>query len=88
MKHSRIQGASLLIFLASALLEISMRRGSTPFDNEPLMLGISLGLTLVAIAMNVSIIRKFGIPQKTKKVSQWLSIIITFYAFVLYIISP
>jgi hypothetical protein len=88
MKYQRIQRASLILFLASALLEVSMRKGKIPLDDEPLMLGISLGLTLVTIAMNVSIIRKFGVPQKTKQVSQWLSIIVTIYALILYIILP
>jgi hypothetical protein len=88
MKHQRIQRASLVLLLASVLLEIAIRTSKIPFDDEPLMYGISLALVLVSIAMNVSIVRKMGVPEKVKKVSQWIAIIVTVYAFLLYIALP
>jgi hypothetical protein len=88
MKHQRIQRASLVLLLASVLLEVAIRTSKTSFDDEPLMYGISLALVLVSIAMNVSIVRKMGVPEKVKKVSQWIGIIVTIYAFLLYIVLP
>uniref|UniRef100_UPI004048DEFF hypothetical protein n=1 Tax=Roseivirga sp. TaxID=1964215 RepID=UPI004048DEFF len=88
MKYQRLQRASLILFAASALLEVGMRSNKFQFDDEPLMLGISLALVLVSIAMNVSIVRKMGVPQKVKTVSQWIGIVVSAYAFLLYVVIP
>ena len=88
MKHQRIQRASLVLLAASILLEVGIRTRKISFEDEPLMFGISLALVLVSIAMNVSIVRKMGVPEKVKKVSQWIGIIVTVYAFLLYIVLP
>jgi hypothetical protein len=88
MKHQRIQKSSLAFLLASVLLEMGMRNGKIDSDEHPIVMGISLGLILVAIAANVSIVRKMGVPEKVKKVSQWIGILVTVYAFLLYIVFP
>jgi hypothetical protein len=88
MKHQRIQRASLVLLLASVLLEVAIRTSKIPFDDEPLMYGISLALVLVSIAMNVSIVRKMGVADKVKKTSQWIAIIVSLYVLLLYVILP
>lgn len=88
MKHQRIQKSSLAFLLASVLLEMGMRNGKIDSDEHPVVMGISLGLILVSIAMNVSIVRKMGVPQKVKTVSQWIGIAVSVYAFLLYVVIP
>lgn len=88
MKHQRIQKSSLAFLLASVLLEMGMRNGKIDSNEHPIVMGISLGLILVAIAANVSIVRKMGVPEKVKKVSQWIGILVTVYAFLLYLVFP
>ena len=78
----------MAFLMASVLLEMGMRNGKIDSDEHPVVMGISLGLILVAIAANVSIVGKMGVPEKVKKVSQWIGILVTVYAFLLYILFP
>lgn len=88
MKHHHIQRASVALFLASLILETGMRTDQIALDDHSLMMGISLGLILVAIAMNVSIIKKMGVLQRVKNISQVLALVYTIYALVVYVILP
>lgn len=88
MRNKYLQRSSLACFIASILLEYGMRTEKIAISDKPLFSGISLILILVAIGMNVSIIRKMGIPQNTKRASQAIGFILILYIFALYIIFP
>ena len=88
MKHHHIQRTSVAFFLASAILEAGMRTDKITSEDHSLMMGISLGLILFAIGMNVSIVKKMGIPKREKNISQALGLVYAIYALVIYVILP
>ncbi|WP_323755305.1 hypothetical protein [Roseivirga sp.] len=88
MKHHHIQRTSFVFFLASIILEAGMRTDKITSEDHSLMMGISLGLILFAIGMNVSIVKKMGIPKREKNISQVLGLVYAIYALVIYVILP
>jgi len=88
MKHHHIQRTSLAFFLASLVLEVGMRTDKITSEDYSLTMGISLGLILFAIGMNVSIVKKMGIPKREKNISQALGLLYAVYALIVYAILP
>ncbi|MGW8121609.1 hypothetical protein ACV07N_03040 [Roseivirga echinicomitans] len=88
MKHHHIQRTSMAFFLASVILEAGMRTDKITAEDHSVTMGISLGLILFAIGMNVSIVKKMGIPKREKNISQAIGLLCAVYALVIYVILP
>lgn len=88
MKNHHIQRTSVAFFLASVILEVGMRTSKIDMMEHTVSQGISLGLILAAIGLNVTIVKKMGVAKEVKNISQIMGIVYTIYAFVLYIFIP
>lgn len=88
MKNHHIQRTSVAFFLASVILEVGMRTSKIDMMEHTVSQGISLGLILAAIGLNVTIVKKMGVAKEVKNISQIMGIVYTIYAFVLYIFVP
>lgn len=88
MKNHLVQRTSVAFFLASIALEFGMRTDKITLEDHSVTMGISLALILFSIGMNVSIVRKMGIPKRVKNISQVLGLLYAVYALILYAILP
>lgn len=84
MNTKKIHLASVYLTLLSLLLEIAINQGWIETGIQGIVFGISLGLMLLAMGLNVKVIRTMGVPEKAKKTSQFLTLIIAVYAFLVY----
>ena len=80
----RIHQSSIVLTLVSLLMEIGINQAWVEADTEDLVFGLSLGLVLVALGLNVKVVRSMGIAEKQKKISKLLVLVITTYAFLVY----
>ena len=84
MNTKKIHLASVYLTLLSLLLEIAINQGWIETGIQGIVFGISLGLMLLAMGLNVKVIRTMGVPEKAKKTSQLLTLAIAVYAFLVY----
>ena len=84
MNIKRIHQSSIVLTLLSLLMELAINQEWVEPDLHDLVFGVSLGLVLIALGINVKVIRSMGIPDKAKKRSQLVILLITLYAFAVY----
>ena len=81
MSAKDLQLISLICLALSLFVELAGQQAWFDFGNAELPWGISLGLVLVALSFNIKVVRDFGMPQKERKQSQGLVMLIAVYAF-------
>lgn len=84
MNTQRIHFSSLVLTATSFLFELGINQGWIEAEFQDIVFGISLGLMLVALALNVKVVRSMGIAAKEKLKSQMLILTISVYAFLVY----
>jgi len=84
MNIKRIHQGSIVLTLVSLLMEVAINQAWVESETNDLVFGISLALILIALGLNVKVIRTMGVPDKPKKISQAIILIITLYAFAVY----
>jgi hypothetical protein len=84
MNTQRIHLSGLFLTLLSFLFELSINQGWIESDYKDLIFGLSLGFMLIAIGLNVKVVRSMGIPKKEKKKSQAIVLLVSAYAVLVY----
>ena len=84
MNTQRIHISSLLLTLLSFLFELSINQSWIESDNQDLVFGFSLAFILVALGLNIKVVRAMGVPDKEKKKSQAIVLLISAYAVLIY----
>lgn len=84
MTTKRLQLISLICLVLSVLVEMADQQAWFEFGNPELPWGVSLGLVLAALSFNIKVVRNFGLPQKDRKKSQGLVLLIAVYAFAVF----
>ena len=84
MNTQRIHLSSLLLTLLSFLFELSINQSWIESDNQDLVFGFSLAFILVALGLNIKVVRAMGVPDKEKKKSQAIVLLISAYAVLIY----
>lgn len=84
MNTQRIHLSSLVLTATSFLFELGINQGWIEAEFQDIVFGISLGLMLIALALNVKVVRSMAIAAKEKKKSQALILTISVYAFLVY----
>lgn len=87
MNIKRIHQSSIVLALLSLLLEVAVNLGWVEGDAQDFVFGASLGLVLVALGLNVKVIRTMGVAAQAKKRSQLIMLLISVYAFLVYAIE-
>ena len=84
MNIKRIHQGSIVLTLVSLLMETAINQAWVEPETHDLVFGVSLGLVLIALGLNIKVIRTMGIPDKPKKRSQLLVLLISLYALLVY----
>lgn len=84
MNIKRVHQGSIMLTLTSFLLELAINQGWVELEVRDIVFGISLALVLIALGLNVKVVRSMGIPEKSKRTSQLLLLFIATYAFLVY----
>ena len=84
MNIKRIHQGSIVLTLVSLLLEVGINQGWVEPESSDLVFGISLALVLIALGLNVKVVRSMGVPDKPKRISQLLVLLISAYALLVY----
>ncbi|GAB5527633.1 MAG: hypothetical protein Roseis2KO_55050 [Roseivirga sp.] len=84
MNTQRIHLSSLVLTATSFLFELAINQGWVEQEYHTIVFGISLGLMLIALAMNVKVVRSMNIPAKEKKKSQLIMLGVSVYALLVY----
>lgn len=84
MKTAHIHRVSLLLALVSLVLEVAVNQSWIGSSFSDIVFGVSLGLILIALGLNVKVIRTMGIASEVKKRSQFILLLISLYAFLVY----
>ncbi len=87
MNIKRIHQSSIVLTGLSLLMEVAINEGWIEAKLHNLVFGLSLGLILIAMGINVKVIRTMGVAEKAKKRSQYIMLLITVYAFLVYAIE-
>ncbi|MCE7993830.1 MAG: hypothetical protein HEP71_17720 [Roseivirga sp.] len=84
MNTKRIHLSSLVLTATSFLFELGINQGWVESEYQNIVFGISLGLMLVALGMNVKVVRSMNTPTKEKQKSQLIMLAVSVYAFLVY----
>ena len=87
MNIKRIHQGSIVLTLLSLFLEVAVNQGWVEADAQELVFGVSLALILIALGLNVKVIRTMGVSEKSKKRSQLIMLLISVYAFLVYAVE-
>lgn len=84
MNTQRIHLSSILLTILSFLFELSINQAWIEAEHQDLVFGISLAFMLIGLGLNVKVVRSMGIPEKEKKKSQAIILLISAYAVLVY----
>lgn len=84
MNFKRIHHSSIVLTLLSLLMELAINQAWVEPELHDVVFGVSLGLVLIALGINVKVIRTMGVPDQPKKLSQLIILVISVYAFAVY----
>ncbi len=84
MKKKTLHLISILLIFISLILEVGQSESWFEISNPEFLFGISLGLILIAMSINVKIIRTFGINPQTRKASQLILVVSSLYFVAVY----
>jgi hypothetical protein len=84
MNTQRIHLSSIVLTVLSFLFELGINRGWIETGYQDVTFGLSLALILIAMAMNVKIVRTMGVDPKEKRKSQLILLGVSLYAFLVY----
>lgn len=84
LSMTKSQIASIVFLNLSFIIEFGYAAEWISFSNPETVLGLSLGLILLSMSLNVKTIRKMGMPKKERQASLKLLVITGFYTLLVY----
>lgn len=84
MNTKRIHLSSIVLTLVSFLFELGINQAWIESGYQDIVFGLSLGFMLIALALNVKVVRSMGIPKPEKQKSQLIVLFVSVYAFLVY----